>query len=69
VSNMDKIEFWLDEKDPAKTGWYINTYDKLGHDPIDTVGPYETKTAALRVWRSTTPDKREPSDAGHEHET
>jgi hypothetical protein len=66
---MDKIEYYeneYDEDSPRKTGWYINTYDKLGELPIESVGPYLTKTAALRVWRETTPDKREPSNAGHE---
>jgi hypothetical protein len=69
---MDKIEFYMDEETPLLTGWYINSYDKLGEPPYDCVGPYETKTEALRVWRDTTPHRKtdnpetEPSDAGHE---
>lgn len=64
---MDKIEFLLDEEDQSKTGWYINTYAKIGDLPTDSVGPYETKTEALRMWRETTgPNTKEPSDAGHQ---
>lgn len=47
---MDKIEFQEDADDPAKTGWYINSYDDLSKPPVTSVGPYETKTHAFRMW-------------------
>lgn len=65
-NRFDKIEYWLDEQEPSLTGWYINSYDKLGEPPFDSVGPYETKTAALRIWHETTPGKKEPSDVGQD---
>lgn len=58
---MDKIEFWLDEQDPRQTGWYINSYDDLAHPPTHVVGPFETKTAALRMWHE---NPEEVNDAG-----
>lgn len=63
---MDKIEFWLDEEEPTMTGWYINSYDRMGDPPFDSVGPYETKTEALRIWHAypNNPKSEEPSDAG-----
>lgn len=65
-NTMDKIEYYENEhdEDARKTGWYINTYDKLNERPIDSVGPYATKTEALRMWRDTTPGQKEPFDAG-----
>ena len=65
---MTKIEYFEDTEDPRNTGWWICDYDKIGDEaPYDSVGPYLTKTEALRVWRDTTPDSKskEPSDAGH----
>jgi hypothetical protein len=67
---MTKIEFVEFEENPDRTGWYLVEYGKLGEEPTDSVGPYETKTAALRMWRDTTPGmknekEKEPSDAGH----
>jgi hypothetical protein len=69
---MTKIEFFEFEENPDHTGWYLVEYDKLGEAPTDFVGPYDTKTAALRMWRDHKPepsfDKNsgELSDAGHD---
>lgn len=68
MTKVDKIEFWLDEQDPSQTGWYINSYDKVGDPPFDSVGPYETKTEALRIWHDypINPKGKETSDAGQD---
>jgi hypothetical protein len=63
---MTKIEFVEFEEKPDLTGWYLVEYDKLGGGPTDSVGPYETKTAALRMWRDRKPEPKELSDAGHD---
>lgn len=64
-SNMTKIEYYENEHDednPRKTGWYINDYRALGEKPYDSVGPYQTKTEALRSWRDGSPkNMKEPS--------
>lgn len=76
---VDKIEFWEDPETPENTGWYINSYgtqkDMREQSPEDSVGPYETKTQALRVWRDTTPDRKtdeppidQPPTDGSSHE-
>jgi hypothetical protein len=75
-SNMDRIEYWEDPETPDNTGWYINSYDDAksmaNKSPYDSVGPYDTKTEALRVWRDTTPHRKtddpekEPPYVGHE---
>lgn len=63
---MDKIEFNLDEENSLLTGWYINTYTKLGEPPTDSVGPYETKTEALRMWRDTSPKGAKEPNVEHQ---
>jgi hypothetical protein len=63
---MTKIEFFEFEENPDRTGWYLVEYDKLGETPTDSVGPYDTKTAALRMWRDHKPEPKELSDAGHD---
>ena len=63
---MDKIEFYMDEENSLLTGWYINSYDKLGEAPYDSVGPYETKTEALRMWRDTSPKGAKEPNVEHQ---
>ena len=71
---MTKIEYYENEygeNNTRESGWYINDYHDIGKAPYHSVGPFETKTAALRHWRDTEPNKishsvsKEPSDAGH----
>lgn len=63
---MTKIEFWLDEMNPARTGWYINDYNKFEEPPHTSTGPYETQTQAIRMLRETTETKGERANAGHQ---
>jgi hypothetical protein len=53
-----KIEYWEDPETPDNTGWYINSYgtlkDMAEQSPEDSVGPYDTKTQAIRMLRETT---------------
>lgn len=51
-THMSKIEYWMDADDDNKSGWYINEYVRLDEPPVESVGPYETKTQALRMWHN-----------------
>ena len=64
---FDKIEFFVDELHPEATGWYICVYDRFDGPMVDSVGPYETRGQALRMWHDD-PLKptKEPSDARQE---
>lgn len=64
---MTKIEFHLDQMNPADTGWYILDYEKFDEEPVSRTGPYETQTQAIRMLREATdkPDGRERIYVGH----
>jgi hypothetical protein len=70
---ITKIDYVECETDPDQTGWYINDYKDIQalnmQTPIDAVGPFATKTAALRMLAKTPePEapKRKPYDPAHD---